>query len=82
MRTKVSTISKKEICHNIHIKGAMDKKADGDICTHLLCFSTDFSETLSISVFFQGVVKSDLKLTHSAHFALLFQLFWFFKVEN
>ena len=56
------------------VKGAMDKKADGDICAHLLCFSTIFSEIRSTSVFFRGrlngAVKSDLTLQHSAHFAL------------
>ena len=52
----------------------MDKKADGDICAHLLCFSTIFSEIRSTSVFFRGrlngAVKSDLTLPHSAHFAI------------
>jgi hypothetical protein len=52
----------------------MDKKADGDICAHLLCFSTVFSEILSISIFFRGrlngAIKSDLTLLHSAQLAL------------
>ena len=52
----------------------MDKKADGDICAHLLCFSTVFSEICSISIFFwgrlNGAVKSDLTLPYSAHFAI------------
>jgi hypothetical protein len=65
----------------------MDKKAGGDICAHFLCFSTDFSEIFSISFFFQGrlndVVKSDLTLPHSAHFALHSSHFaLFFKVES
>ena len=72
------------------LKGAMDKKADGDICAHLLWFSTNFSEILSISEFFRGrlngTFKSDITLPHSAHFALQsahFALtFLFFKVEN
>jgi hypothetical protein len=33
------------------LKGAMDKKADGDICAHFLCFSIVFSEIFSISFF-------------------------------
>ena len=55
----------------------MAKKDDQDICAHLLWFSTNFSEILSISVFFRGCLngafKSDLTIPHSAHF---------FKVEN
>ena len=30
------------------LKGAMDKKADGDICAHFLCFSIVFSEILNV----------------------------------
>ena len=72
----------------LQVKGAMAKKDDQDICAHLLWFSTNFSEILSIGVFYQGCLNgafnSDLTLPHSAyfalhsaHFALFFQLFCF-----
>jgi hypothetical protein len=75
------------------VYGAMDKKADGDICAHFLCFSTYFSEIFSISFFFRGrlngAVKSDLTLLHRCTFCTaqrtfctVFQTFLFFKVES
>jgi hypothetical protein len=55
-----------------NFKGAMDKKADGVICAHLLCFLTIFYETRSISLSFRGrlnrALRSDLTPLHSAHF--------------
>ena len=57
---------------NLPMDMAMDKKADGVICAHLLCFLTIFNETRSISLSFRGrlnrALRSDLTLLHSAHF--------------
>ena len=66
----------------------MGKKALKLICLQFFQFLTNFNEILSISVFFQGrlnrAIRSDLTLLqsahfvlHSAHFALVFQLFCF-----
>ena len=40
-----------KLYQQVFLKGAMDKKARGDICAHFLCFLTDFSEIFSISFF-------------------------------
>ena len=57
---------------NLPMDMAMDKKADGVICAHLLCFLTIFNETRSISLSFRGclnrALRSDLTPLHSAHF--------------
>ena len=62
------------------MKGAMNKKADGDICAHLLCFSTIFSEIRSTSIFFRGrlngVVKSDLTLPLNLDFVNILILYF------
>ena len=45
----------------------MDKKADGDICAHLLSFSTNFSEIFSISVFFRGRLNCKMCTVHTLY---------------
>ena len=78
---------------NLPMDMAMDKKADGVICAHLLCFLTIFNETRSISLSFRGclnrALRSDLTPLHSAHFTTAqrglctdFQTFLFIKVES
>jgi hypothetical protein len=84
---KISTILLK------YLKGAMDKKAYGDIWLPFLQFFSNFNETLSISFFFRGrlnpALRSDLTPLHSAHFTTAqrglctdFQTFLFIKVES
>ena len=71
----------------------MDKKAGGDIWLPFLQFLSNFNETLSISLFFQGrfnrALRSDLTPLHSTHFTTAqralctdFPTFLFFKLES
>ena len=82
-----------KILTKIFLKGAMDKKAGGDIWLPFLQFLSNFNETLSISSFFRGrlnrALRSDLTPLHIAHFTTAqrglcthFQTFLFIKVES